>query len=226
MNFDWSKKRLRINLSRRSYKIEDINDNFIKKYIGGRGFNSRILYDEIKPKINPFGPDNKLLISIGPLSGTLSPGSSRFTITAKSPLTGIHGDGNCGGSFGSEMKYAGFDTIIIEGRSDKPVMLLIDEQKVEFKDAIEYWGMTPGKLRLLLRKEEKDSELSVISIGPAGENLVKYAVIINDFARSAGRGGIGAVMGSKKLKAIAIRGNKDVNIYDSDLLEELVFEGT
>lgn len=224
MHFGWSKKTLRINLSRRSYRIEDINDDFIKKYIGGRGFNSRILYDEVKPKINPFSSDNKLLISIGPLNGTLSPGSSRFTITAKSPLTGIHGDGNCGGSFGSEMRYAGLDTIIIEGRSDKPVILLIDEQKVDFRDGTEYWGMTTWETETAIKKDEKDSELSVISIGPAGENLVKYAVIINDFARSAGRGGIGAVMGSKKLKAIAIRGNKDVAVYDSDLLEELVLQ--
>lgn len=224
MKFGWSKKLLRINLTRRSYNIEDIQDNFIKKYIGGRGFNSRILYDELRPKINPLGIDNKIIISIGPLNGTLSPASSRFTVTAKSPLTGTHGDGNCGGSFGAEMRYAGLDTIIIEGKSSKPIVLLIDNCKVEFRDGTEYWGMTTWDVENEIKKEEKDPDISVISIGPAGENLVKYAVVINDFARSAGRGGIGAVMGSKKLKAIAIRGDNDAVVYDSDLLEELVLE--
>jgi aldehyde:ferredoxin oxidoreductase len=175
------------------------------QYIGGRGLNIKYLYDEIKPGIDPLGPENKIIIGTGPCNGTLVPGSQRFTLTTKSPLNNFVGDSNSGGNFGAEMKYAGYDMIIIEGYSKEPVFLWINDDEVELRNAADLWGKTNSETRRAIEKDINEPDVSVISIGQAGENLVRFACVM-DCGRASGRGGTGAVFGSKKLKAVAIKG--------------------
>lgn len=220
----WMGTILRVDLSKGRVSKEPLEMEFAHKYIGGRGFNSKALYDEIKPGVEPLGPDNRLIFGIGPCNGTPVPGSSRFTITAKSPMSGFIGDSNSGGSFGSNLKYAGYDMIIVEGQAEKPVYLWIDGSQVQLRDAGHLRGKTTQETRRAIEKEVGDPRISVVSIGPAGENLVKFACIIADMGRASGRTGMGAVMGSKKLKAVAVRGTKGVKVSDHRLLEDTIKE--
>lgn len=184
--------------------------------VGGRGLNSALLFKSLKPGTAPLGPDNVLVFSTGPIAGTIAPSSCRYNVSARSPLTGFYGDSNSGGFWASEMKYAGYDGIVIHGKSPQPVYLLILDDEVKLLDAGWLWGHDTWETEGLLREQHRDQALKVAAIGPAGENLVRFACVVNDRGRVAGRTGMGAVMGSKNLKAIAIRGKKGVTVARPD----------
>ena len=215
---------LRVDLSAEKITKEPLNQELARQYVGGRGLNSRVLYDEVKPGIDPLGPENKIVIGVGPCNGTLVPGSQRFTVSSKSPITGILGDSNSGASFGVTLKYAGYDMIIVEGQAQRPVYLEIDDDGVELKAAAHLWGKTIRETNRAIIQEFGDPDASVISIGQGGENLVKFANLVNDFGRGQGRTGQGAVFGSKKLKAVVVRGTKGVKVADVQALHEAVKE--
>ncbi|MHA2247550.1 MAG: 3-hexulose-6-phosphate synthase [Candidatus Hodarchaeales archaeon] len=204
----YAKHILRVNLKTKEIRKEPLNLEFAQQYLGGRGYGVKILYDELKPGIDPLSPDNKVVIMTGPMTGTNCPTASRWCMIFKSPLTEkTLNDTHCGGRLGVELKRAGYDGIIIENSSDTPVYLLINDDNVSMQDASGLWGKTINETEILL-KELHDS-YSVAAIGPAGENLVRFACVING-TRTAGRGGIGAVWGSKKLKAIVVNGSKKI----------------
>lgn len=213
-------KILRINLTTSEIKKEDLPEDLVKNYLGGRGFAAKILFDELKPGTDPFGPENKVIVSAGPLTGVFVPGTGKVTFASKSPATNSYGDSNMGGHFGPELKYAGYDTIIIEGKSDKPVYLYIDDDTVEIRSATEYWGKGSIQTETFLKAFLGD-EFQIATIGPAGENKVFYACISHDFGRQSGRCGIGAVLGDKKVKAIAIRGTKSIPVHDFKKFEKV-----
>ncbi|MFC2157174.1 aldehyde ferredoxin oxidoreductase family protein [Acidobacteriota bacterium] len=213
---------LRIDLSERSFSIEDFDPEWMKPVIGGRAANSKRLFEELDPLCDPLSPANILLLGIGPLTGTLLPASAYFTITAKSPLTGILGDSAAGGQFAAEMKQTGFDQIIIKGRAESLVYLYVTEEGVEFVDCPELEGQLVIETTRQIRQDLKDYSVQVAAIGPAGENLVHFASVVSSGNRVSGRTGMGAVMGSKNLKAIALRGSKNVDVYDTlGFLEEV-----
>jgi len=192
-----------------------------RKYIGGIGLGIKLALDLVKPGIDPLGPENVLILATGPLAGTIAPTAGNgFAFTAKSPLTGAVGEAKAHGFFGAEVKRAGYDVIIIYGRAEKPVYLWIDDDSVHLMDARHLWGKPPAEVEDRIREELGDYYIRVASIGPAGEKLSRIAAIINDKTRAAGRTGMGAVMGSKNLKAIAVRGTKDVRVADPEGLME------
>ena len=213
----WAGKILRVDLSKGTYKTEDLDPEAAKMYLGGHGYATKILMDEIDPKVDGLSPENKLIFSIGPLTGTIAPLASRYMVTTKSPLTGLLGFGNSGGFFGPEMRKAGYDHIIFEGKSEKPVYVLVTDDGVEIKDAGHLWGKDTHETQDVIR-DEVDKKARVACIGPAGENLSLISAIINDKHRAAARCGLGAVMGSKNLKALVVKGSKPVEVFD---LEEL-----
>jgi aldehyde:ferredoxin oxidoreductase len=204
---------LRVDLSSGKIEKEPLKEHLRVKYIGGRGINSRLLFDEVGPEIDPLSPENILIFGTGPYSGTKAPSVVRFTVTTRSPLTGIHGDANAGGHFGPALKKAGIDHIVITGKVDKPVYLWIDDEKVKIKSARSLWGKNTRETEEALKKEIGDKKVQIASIGQAGEHLVKFANIVHE-ERSASRTGVGAVMGSKNLKAIAVRGTGEVKLFD------------
>jgi len=212
---------LRINLTSNKIAIQKLRKSFAQTYLGGRGFASRILYDEIKRGIDPLGPENLLMFATGPLNGTAWPQTGRYDVYAKSPLTGIWGETNSGGHWGSELKYAGFDAVILEGASEKPVYLWIDDNEVEIRDAKTVWGKNTSETDQLIKEELGDRGIEIACIGQAGENMVRYAGIMTRLHCAAARSGIGAVMGSKRLKAIAVRGSKDIELAHPDKFHEV-----
>ena len=197
---------------------------FAATWLGGRGFNARILYKELEPGIDPLSPDNVLMFSVGPLTGSMFPGSGRIEVAAKSPVTGIQGMSNMGGYWGPELKYAGYDSIIIKGKAPKPVYIAINNDSVEVKDASHIWGMDTYKTQDALHKELGDPEVEVVCIGPGSENLVAYGSIQTRMGNAAGRTGMGTVMGSKNLKAIAVRGTQGVSVANPDKFLEICLE--
>ena len=206
----YAKQILRVNLKTREIQKEPINLEIAQQYLGGRGYGVKILYDELEPGIDPLGSENKIVLMTGPLTGTISQTSSRWVMVFKSPLTEkTLNDTHCGGDLGREIKKAGFDGIIIEESSDKPVFLLINNENIEIKDASELWGKTVEETDSTLKKNFPNH--SIATIGPAGENLVSFACVING-SRAAGRGGIGAVWGSKRLKAIVAHGTNKIKV--------------
>ena len=221
--FGWMGRALRVNLTNRNISREPLDEGFARKYVGGRGFNIAHLYDALKPGTDPLGPENRLVFAPGPTCGTLIPGSQRWTVSAKSPLTGFIGDANCGGSFGVGLKYAGYDMVIIEGKSERPLYLLIDGDNVQLRDAAHLWGRTTVETERAIKLEVGDPDLHIATTGTAGDNLVKYATINSD-NRTAGRTGMGAVMGSKKLKAVAARGSKGVKVARPQAVEKITRE--
>lgn len=213
-------KILRVDLTKGKISEEAIAEEMARKFLGGRGLASKYLFDEVKPGVDPLGPKNKLIFMAGLLTGTSSPSAGRYSIVTKSPLTNIWAQSNSGGRWGVDLKRSGFDGVILEGVSEKPVYLVIDDGKAELRDASDLWGKNVIETSDLL-KERLDQKFNVASIGIAGENLVKYAAIMNDLHRAAGRCGVGAVMGSKKLKAIAVRGSKKIQIDDQKAFTEV-----
>ncbi len=198
---------LRINLTEGTVTKEKIPDSVVFQYMGGTGYITYYLYKEVQPKIDPLGPENKIIIAPGPIQGTRIPVSGRYSIGTKSPLTGLYLDSNAGGFLGPEIKFASYDLIIIEGKSSKPVYISIKDQNVEIKDATDLWGGFVFETDVLIKGLEHEPKMRIITIGPAGENLVKFACTTSDNFRNAGRGGLGAVFGSKNLKAVAFKGS-------------------
>ncbi|NPV71064.1 MAG: aldehyde ferredoxin oxidoreductase family protein [Firmicutes bacterium] len=204
---------LRVNLGTGQVKKEPTPEKMAREYLGGRGFVAKILWDEVKPGADPLGPDNKVVMASGPLAGIFLPSSGKLEFGAKSPASGGYGDSNVGGHLAPELKYAGYDAVIIEGIAAKPSMLVIEDDKVELRDASRYWGKGCIETETMLKKDLGE-EFQIATIGPAAEKLVKYAIISHDFGRQAGRAGVGTVVGSKKLKAIAVKGTKGIPLAD------------
>jgi len=214
----WMGRVLRVDLTSQTIQEEPLREDLALAYVGGRGLSIGYLHEALVPGIDALGPENDLVFAPGPSCGTLVPGSQRWTVGAKSPLTGFIGDSNCGGSFGVGLKYAGYDAVIIEGQSEHPVYLLIDGDVPILRDARHLWGKTTGETERCLRRELGDPDIHIATTGTAGDNLVKFATVYSD-NRKAGRTGMGAVMGSKKLKAVAARGSEGVRVADSDAVE-------
>ena len=221
-------KILDVDLTTGSLTKRAITPEFAEKYIGGMGFSLKILYDEVKPGVDPLGPENIVIFAVGPLTGTQAPCSGRVEITNKSPLTDHIGTGNSGGVWPAYLKFAGYDVVIIRGMSDKPVYLWIDGDMVELRDAGHLWGKDTKLTSDIITQElgpTQPSKVSVMTIGLAGENLVKFACPLNDYHHVAARGGAGAVLGSKKLKAIAVQwNNKNIQVAPAEAFREAVSE--
>lgn len=214
---------LRVNLTDKKASTEPLRMDFAEKYIGSKGLAIRYMYEELKPGIDALGEENKLFLTTGPLTGTPAPCSGKLSVAAKSPATGTMNDCSIGGHVGIRIKYAGYDMIIFEGIADKPCYIVIEDDKVEFVDASELWGLGSHEAEAILA-EKYGIEYSIMSIGPAGENLSNMACINSDYYRQAGRGGIGAVMGSKKIKAILIKGTKGVKVPDIKKATDRILE--
>ena len=221
----WVGKITRVNLSTGKVTFQELPKDMAVAYLGGRGFGARILYDEVGPSVEPFSPDNLLIFTTSPLTGTKAPSSARFSVTTKSPLTGTIVDSNSGGKTGLKLKGAGYDVLIISGKAEKPVWLLVDETGIKINDAGNLWGKDVDETtESLLAQVTNPAIASVACIGPAGENLVRFAAIMSDNSRAVGRGGVGAVMGSKNLKAVVTSGNKNTTVADMETLDFIVYE--
>lgn len=206
---------LRIDLSKATSTVEPLNTDWAERYIGGKGLLLRYLWEEVPPGVDPWAPENPIVLMSGPFAGTITSSAERLVVGAKSVATGILSDSYVGGSFAPEMKYAGYDGIIIKGRAPEPVILTIRDDVVEFLPALpKHWGMKTSEIEAALR-EDFDPDAKVLSIGPAGENLVPFACVSTDQYHKAGRGGHGALMGSKNLKCIAVRGTGGVSVGDA-----------
>jgi aldehyde:ferredoxin oxidoreductase len=214
---------LRVDLTRRTFREEALDPQVLSQFIGGRGLGVRLLYEDLKPGIDPLGEENEIIFIAGPLAGTAAQSLNRWKAFFKSPLTGGYFKSSGGGHFGSEMKAAGLDAIILRGVSEHPVYLWLHDGRCEFRDASYLWGLDCDDTHTLIREELHDPAVRVACIGPAGENLVKFAGIFSD-RRTAGRGGGGAVMGAKNLKAVAVRGRGKVPLADPEGFEAAVKE--
>lgn len=215
-------KAIRVDLSNGKISIDTIPNEITKKYIGGMGIATYIFTKEVLPSINPYDPENLLIFSVGPFCGTIVPFCGRHFVMAKSPLTGIIGESSSGGFWGKELRSTGFNHVIVKGKSEMPVYLWIQNDKIEIHDASEIWGKGVFETEDRLKMNLGDDKIKIASIGPGGENLVKFASIMNDQDRAAGRCGLGAVMGSKKLKSIAVRGTNTVEVKNREKLTEAV----
>ncbi len=211
----WIGRILRVNLSKGSVSNEALDPALAKMYLGGRGLGSKFLFDEVDHTVDPLSPDNKLLFAAGPLSGTFAPSAGHYNVVTKGPLTGTIAASSSGGKFGPMLKYAGYDMIIIEGKAKHPVYLWIHNDQVEIRSAEDLWGL-PAPETTARVCEATDDDASVACIGPAGERQVYFSCIMNECNRAAGRTGVGAVMGSKNLKAVAVRGTGAVRVSDND----------
>lgn len=220
LNNGYMGKILRVDLTTGKVGIEPLPEEMIKLYIGGRGIGAKILYDEVKAGVDPLSPENKLIFNGGPLTDTLALSCSRWIVTTKSPLTGTIFRSCAGGSFGAELKSAGFDVLIVEGKADKAVYLWIKDDQVEIRDANKLVGFLSDETASAVRKELNDEKIKVATVGPSAEKFVRFSAIV-DNRRTASRGGVGTVMWSKNLKAIAVRGSKRCEVADRAKLQEL-----
>lgn len=211
----YTRKLIRVDLTRGQIGIEEIPNSLLLKYIGGAGLAARLLYDELEPGIEPFSERNKVVFLAGPLAGTIAPTGSRIGAYTKSPLTGSFFHASAGGSFGAELKYAGYDGVVIEGKSRKPVYLFVHNDRVELRDAGHLWGEMTYRSHELLKNDIGDEAVQIAVIGPAAERRVRFANVIVG-GRALGRGGIGAVLGSKMFKGIAVRGTGSLAVADMD----------
>jgi aldehyde:ferredoxin oxidoreductase len=214
-------KILHVDLTSETIAVEEPSPDFYRRHMGGSALNLYYLLRDMPPKVDAFAPDNILALSVGVTTGVSISGQSRMTATAKSPLTGAIGDSQCGGFWPAKLKFAGFDAVIIKGRAARPVYLWIDQGKAELRDASHLWGKITGEAEAAIRDELGDAKIEVLQIGPAGEKLVRFASLINMCNRANGRTGMGAVMGSKNLKAVAVRGSRKPQVADKEALQEL-----
>jgi aldehyde:ferredoxin oxidoreductase len=220
-------KILNVDLTNGRVEDEPLDESLCREFLGGYGIGAKILYDRMKPGVDPLGPDNLLGFFTGPLTGSPSIEGNRFVVVCKSPLTDTWGDANCGGTFGPHLKFAGYDGILFSGISPKPVYLNIDNGTAELRDAEFLWGKDTNETEDMLREElghstgRNGKQIEIASIGQTGENLSLIAGIINDKGRAAGRSGVGAVMGSKRLKAIAVTGKESVPLFDEEKAKEV-----
>jgi len=221
----WAEKILRVNLSAGTVTAEPLNMAWAQSYLGSRGLGSKYLVSEVDPKVDPLSPENKIIWATGPLTGTMASTGGRYTVITKGPLTGAIACSNSGGYWGAELKMAGWDMVIFEGKSPTPVYLYINDDVAELRDAAHLWGKSVWETEALLKTGLQDPLTRVSSIGKAGENGVLYAAVVNDLHRAAGRSGVGTVMGSKNLKAIAVRGTKGVgNVRDPKAFMRVTYE--
>lgn len=220
--FGYNGKVLRVNLTDQKVDVEDLDLDLAQKYIGARGLGVKVYMDEVDPKIDPLSEENKFIIATGAVTAAPVPTSGRYMVVTKSPLTGTIAISNSGGQWGVKLKNAGYDMVILEGKSENPVYIYIEDDKIEIKDASNYWGMLSEEVTEKLQEEHKGSK--VLCIGPAGEKLSPISAVMNDVDRAAGRGGVGAVLGSKNLKAIVVKGSNKVNLADADLVKKVSAE--
>uniref|UniRef100_A0A7C2BLF9 Aldehyde ferredoxin oxidoreductase n=1 Tax=Thermosphaera aggregans TaxID=54254 RepID=A0A7C2BLF9_9CREN len=212
---NWGKI-IRVDMSSGNIKIDEWSEEVARKWIGSRGLGIYLLLKEMDPRVEPLSAENKLIIAAGPLTGTSAPTGARYNVITKSPLTGYITFSNSGGYWAAELKRAGYDAIVVEGASEKPYYLFIHDDHVELRDATPLWGLKMSETESWIKRQHNDPNIKVLGIGPAGEKLVRFASIMNDVHRAAGRAGVGAVMGFKKLKAIAVRGSKTVRVADPE----------
>ncbi len=221
MPYGYNGKLLRVDLTRGTWEVEQPDELFYRRYWGGQGFANYFLLNEQAAGVDPLGPDNLLIFATGVMTGATLPAMPRYSVAARSPLTGGIGGSEAGGWWGPELKAAGFDAIIFKGRAEHPVYLWIHDGEVEIRDARNVWGLGTLDTHAAIEKEVGDSRIRVAAIGPAGENLVRYACVLNESKHANGRNGMGAVMGSKNLKAIAVRGTKPPEPKDPAAVKEL-----
>ncbi len=214
--YGWAGTILNVDLTKGRIEKELLSPVLARKYLGASGLNSAKVFELVKPEVDALSPKNVLIFGTGPLTGTLAPGSSRLTVTSKSPKNNTFGDANIGGFFSVELKFAGYDQLILFGKARRPVYLWIDDDEVELRDASSLWGKSTWDTARMIKEEVGDPFIQVVCIGQGGENLSKVATIMCPTKRAAGRSGMGAVMGSKNLKAIAVRGSKEVAIARPD----------
>ena len=206
-------KLLVVDLSSGQIANAPLNRDYARDFIGGSGLAARYLFDYLRADTDPLGPDNTLVVMAGPFTGTKAPSCGRFVVAARSPLTGIWGEANCGADFGPEMRFAGYDGIIVTGRAARPVYLWIHDGQAELRDATGLWGQDTYATQRLIAQDLGNSRVKSLCIGQGGENLVRYAAALTTHGRTAGRSGLGAVMGSKNLKAIAVRGREPIPLF-------------
>jgi Aldehyde:ferredoxin oxidoreductase len=221
MPYGYRGKIARIDLSNGRVSFEQPDENFYRTYLGGRGLIAQYMLKELKPGIDPLSPDNKLIFANGVITGVPLGGCGRNSVGGKSPLTGVYGDAEAGGYFGAELKRAGYDALILEGRAERPVYIWIKDDAITIKDASNLWGKAIAASQEQIEREVGESTVRTAQIGPAGENMVRYACIINDLSHAAGRTGMGAVMGSKNVKAIAVKASKNVEVWDKEGIQNL-----
>jgi len=229
LKWGYTGKILYVDLSKSKYWVEELKESLAKTYVGGSGLAAYILWNLVDGGVDPLSPENPLIIATGPATGALAPSAGRFALVSKSPLTNIWGESHAGGFFGPEVKYAGYDVVVVLGKSSTPVSLVIDDGNVEIYRSTGLWGLntrdTTNELRSRFGKD-----YHVMCIGPAGEELVRFASVIVDYYRAFGRTGLGAVMGSKRLKAVVVRGSKSVEVYDPDkyleVLEDILWRNS
>ncbi len=217
----WAGANLEIDLSRGNIEEKETDRKLAEAFLGGKGTNAKILWDRLPPEVGAFSPDNLLIVGTGVLAGTIVPAANRTTITFKSPVTEIYSYSNLGGFFAPELKRAGYDTIIFSGKSPTPVYVWINNGQVEIRNASHLWGKDTHETQRLVREELEEDKVQILCIGPAGENRVYTSTIQHGNGSSAGRGGAGAIMGDKKIKAIAVRGTKDISVANPSRLIEL-----
>ncbi len=213
--YGWAGQILRINLNNRTASKEPLDPKEAKDFLGARGLGTRLWMKEVDPEVDPLGEKNNLIFMTGPLTGTLATSAGRYNVVCKSPLTGAIAASNSGGYWGPELKFAGYDGIIFEGKADRPVYVYINDDQVEIRDASHLWGRSVNEATDIIRQETDDA-VRVACIGPAGEKQVRFACIVNDYTRAAGRSGVGAVMGAKNLKAVAVKGSGGVRVADPE----------
>jgi aldehyde:ferredoxin oxidoreductase len=216
----WTGKILRVNLSDKTWKEESFNEDFARKWVGGRGFAAKILYEELKPGIDPLSQENKFIVALGPIAGIPAPNTGKAVVAGKSPMTGGYGDGNMGTRIAEQLRKAGFDALIVEGKADRPTMLYIEDGRAEFIPAGEVWGRGTFETNDWIYSKYGKG-VGVLNIGQAGENQVRYAVVRSLEGRAGGRTGMGAVMGSKLLKAIVAKGTKPIPQADPETMRKI-----
>ena len=212
---------LYVDLSSGKLESRRYPDEWKRLFLGGRGLGIRILSDLLDPRTDPFDPSNPLIFAAGPLTGSGMPLGSRYDVSTKSPLTGTCTSASSGGFFGGKMKQSGFDAVVCTGRSEKPVYLLLADGHAEIRNAGDIWGSTTSETTTVIQEKVGDQNARIACIGPAGEHLSRIASVMNEGSRAAGRGGVGAVMGSKQLKAIAASGHGKISVFDPDKVREI-----